>query len=669
MDSLTQIPGVGPKTLLKLKKLGIGQPSQLVYHIPHRYIDFSQYRPIRDAVANENITVRGVVLDFQNIYTRFHKNIQKAVIADKTGKITLIWFNQPYLEKIIKPKSTFSFAGTVSLYQGRPTMMAPEYGQYNTGKIIAIYPETQGLSSKWFRKNIQIFLDELLGTIDRDLPQNVLEHFHLMPLRNALVQVHNPSDNKLLEAARLRLALDEILSLQAQSYLNKRRWLEKSPRYVLKATPKVNLIINNFIKDLPFTLTPDQLRVWQEVEADLLSASTPTNRLLQGDVGSGKTIIAILACFLASLNHRLSLLIAPTEILAQQHHKTISQLLGPGVPLFLLTANSKIDFKHIPKNAIIVSTHAALFKKHELQDKVAVLVLDEQHKFGVKQRSFLASPNNPPHCLTMTATPIPRTVSLTMLGSLQLSSIEHLPKNRLSVKTFLVPKAKIADCYQWIDKQIQTEHDQAFIVCPFIDISESMASVKSAIKEYEYLSNEIFPHLKLALIHGKLKSKDREKIITDFKDNKINILVSTPIIEVGIDIPNANIIVIQSADRFGLAQLHQLRGRVGRGHRQSYCYLLTESDNEKARSRLEFLQQNSSGLKIAEFDMKNRGPGEAFSTLQHGFPSFKLASMTDLKLISLSQQVLEFILKNNPKFNLSCLIQSSTNFDTTIAAN
>ncbi len=657
MDKLSQIPGLGPKTQSKLERLGIVSPQDLLFHFPHRYIDFSKKIPISHVKEYSNVTITGIVSYFQNIYTRSHKQIQKARIEDKTGSIEIIWFNQPYLLNIIRVGDRLSFAGTVSTYQNKYTLMSPEYGPYNTGKIIAVYPETQGLSSKWFRKTIQQNFISLVKDIQDNLPEPVLKEFQLMGMFQALKQIHIPESDILLTQARTRLGINEILSLQSQSYLQKSSWLSKQPRQVLSTNKKIDEIINEFIKNLPFKLTPSQKKVWTEIKTDLLSAKIPTNRLIQGDVGSGKTIIAILAAYLTSLNNSTTLLLAPTEVLARQHYTTIKNFLqAHSIPVKLLTGNSKLSFKTISPGSIIVSTHAAIYHKKTLEDKIALLIVDEQHKFGVKQRSFLSSLNRPPHCLTMSATPIPRTISLTMLGNLNLSTVDNPPKKRLPIKTFLVPKQKALDCYQWIKKQIKETKQQAFIVCPFINESESMESIKSAVKEYEYLSNEIFPDLKIALIHGKINNESREKVFQQFRKNKINILVTTPIIEVGIDIPNATIILIQSADRFGLAQLHQLRGRVGRGPDQSYCYFFTESDNQKSLNRLKYLEKNHQGIKIAEYDLKTRGPGEAFSTLQHGYPSLKIANLSDLNLITKSKQILEYIIKFQPNYNLNQLI-------------
>lgn len=656
MNSLNQIPGLGPKTLKKLEKLGIETSHDLLFHFPHRYIDFSHSVKISDTKENETATITGKITSFQNIFTRFRKNIQKAVVQDNSGSINLIWFNQPYLSKNLKVGDTLSFAGTVSLFQNKKTIIAPEYGSFNTGKIIAVYPETKGLSSKWFRKIIQSNLSNLIKTSIENLPKEILKKHDLLDLQTALSEIHNPKNQKLLEQSRLRLALNEILSIQTQSYLSKQEWLSKKPKEIFKTNKTIESKIDKFIKSFPFKLTDCQKKVWEEIKTDLLSSKQPMNRLLQGDVGSGKTIVAAIGAYLTSLNNYLTLFICPTEILARQHFQVFEKFFeNSKIPIHLLTSSSKIDSKKIKNNSIIIATHAAIFQKKKIEEKIGLLIIDEQHKFGVLQRSFLSDSVNPPHCLTMTATPIPRTISMTLFGNLDLSTIENLPKNRLPIKSFLVPKNKIDNCYDWLKNEIKTQKTQAFIVCPFIENSETLQSVKSAKTEFENLS-KVFSAFKIALIHGKIKSDDREKILKDFRNNKINILVTTPIIEVGIDIPNSTVIIIQSSDRFGLAQLHQLRGRVGRGELQSFCYLFTESENEKAINRLKFLSQNNNGLKIAEYDLKTRGPGEIFSIFQHGFPFLKLADISDSKLISLSQKILSNLISDYPNLDLKSLV-------------
>ena len=641
------LPGIGPKTITKLEKLNIKSDLELLYHFPYRYLDFSKSIKISQIPIGENVTIHGQIQSINNIFLRNGKSLQKIVLTDSTGTIDLIWFNQPYLTKNFREKELWAFAGTTSLYHGHKTIFSPEYGQYNTGKIIPIYPETKGLTSRWFRKNIALHLDLLLKNFVDPLPPKILSRNNLFNLNNALKEIHLPQNQNSLDMARYRLACDEINSLLALSLLRKKSWANFSPKFILK-----NYSTTKLINSFPFKLTDSQKTAWQEIKADLLSKNKVMNRLLCGDVGSGKTILALLATYLTSQNQKQSLILVPTEILAQQHYATFKQYL-PSLPLILLTAKNSLP-KTIPQNAIIIATHAALFQKEKFTDNLALLIIDEQHKFGVNQRSFLNS-IHPPHTLTMTATPIPRSISLTIFGNLDLSTLKNLPKKRTPVKTFLVPQNKISDCYRWLLADIKKNKTQAFIVCPFIEQSETATTIKSAKKEFEVLK-QIFPTLKLELIHGKTKIETRNEILDKFKKNKINILVTTPIIEVGIDFPNATTIIIQSAEHFGLSQLHQLRGRVGRGTHQGYCYFFTENTNENSLKRLKYLEKTTDGFKIAEFDLKTRGPGETFSTLQHGFPSLKIASFSDLKLIEYCQLFLKVLQKDYPNFDLKKLI-------------
>jgi ATP-dependent DNA helicase RecG len=668
MQPLQSLPGVGPKTLEKLNRLSINSAKDLVYHLPFRYLDFSQIKKISTIRPNENVTVTGRITSFQNIYTNKGKNLQKAVLNDHSGSLDIIWFNQPYLSKSIKVGGTYTFAGNITLFRQRPTLVSPYRGEHNSGKIIGIYPETKGLTSQWFRKSISVLLPKLSQEFSDPLPAFIRTDYHLLDLPTALMQMHQPSDPQTLTQARIRLALDEVLALQSQSQILKAKWLEKSPRQVLKTNPLIEKKLSRFLDSLPFRLTKSQQIAWEEIKSDLLSGSRPANRLLQGDVGSGKTIVAALACLLASQNRTLSVLIAPTEILAQQHFQNFSKYFkGFRTPLVLLTSATRSNFSDLKPNSIVIATHAAIYQKTRLSN-ASIVIFDEQHKFGVKQRSFLADLPNPPHLITMTATPIPRTVSLTMLGNLDLSLISTIPQNRPPIKTFYVAPVKQSDCYQWVKRLIQTTSCQAFVVCPFISESVSLSEVSSAETEFLTLSKNVFPELKVGLVHGKTPSQEREKIIELFRHNQINILVTTPIIEVGVDIPNATIMVIQTAERFGLAQLHQLRGRVGRGLQQSYCYLFSQSTDPSSIKRLLFLEKCRDGLKIARQDLLTRGPGEIFSFLQHGFPSLKLAHISDLKLIKLGQEILQSILKADPGFDLNLFTQNLT-LDDSIVSN
>lgn len=649
-----QINGIGPKTASKLDQLKIYTDRDILFHFPYRYLDFSKITPISKVVLNENCTISGLIVHLENVFTHSGKSLQKIILKDQSALIELVWFNQSFLIKNFKIGEKWSFAGTPTEYRGKTTIFSPEYGQYNTGKIIPVYPETKGLTSRWFRKNINLNINKLISETSDPLPPKLLSLNHLLPLNQALKNIHLPQNHLILEKSRFRLAFDEIISILAISKLQKKTWELFKPSFVLKSNKTIDSKIKNLVSSLPFTLTDSQINAWVEIKSDLLSTSKVTNRLLCGDVGSGKTVVALLSSYLTSLNQHQTLLLAPTEILAKQHLATFKKYL-PKNSIFLLTALQKLP-KIIPKNSIIIATHAAIFQKEKFIKNTALLIIDEQHKFGVKQRSFLNS-STPPHTITMTATPIPRTISMTFFGNLDLSTLKNPPQNRQRIKTFLVPQLKIPNCYQWLQADMEKRHSQAFIVCPFIEESETAITIKSAKKEFEHLKT-IFPKLKLALIHGKTEIKARGKILADFALNKINILVTTPIIEVGIDFQNATTMIIQSADHFGLSQLHQLRGRVGRGVLQSYCYFFTESVNENSIKRLDFLTKNSDGFKIAEFDLKTRGPGEIFSILQHGFPSLKIANLSDIKLIEFSKKFLNTLEQDYPNFDLKTLVRN-----------
>jgi len=655
MRSLSTLTGIGPKTETYLNKLKISTPKDLLFHFPYRYLDFTHITKIKNLIPDTLVTIKGTLISFQNIFTRQGLNLQKAKLIDDTGTIDLLWFNQPYLSKTLKIGFPVGIAGQVGLFQNRLTLISPRISASATGKILPIYPTTAHLSSANLWKIITSNLSCLLSDIVDPLPQKVLKDFSLMALQAALKEIHLPGSIKLLNIAQKRLKINEFLSILAFSHHQKTEIQTLSCAFTLKNIAK----INTFIKNLPFSLTPSQQLAWKELKNDLL-LSIPCHRLLSGDVGSGKTIIALLGCYLNHLNGYQSLYLAPTEILAHQHVLTFKKFL-PKIPIFLLTSKNKP--KNIPKNAIIISTHAALYQPQNFFNRLAFVVIDEQHKFGVDQRNAFNQKNLFPHTLTMTATPIPRTLSLTLLGHLDLSRLETLP-DRKPVSTFYIPTNKISACYQWLEKHINETQQQVFFVCPFIDNSETLTEVKSVKTELNNLKT-VFPQFKLELLHSQISASQKDKIITDFINKKINILVTTPVIEVGIDIPNATVMVIESADRFGLASLHQLRGRVGRSDKKSYCFLLCQQPSLLAQNRLSFLEKHHDGLKIAEYDLKNRGPGVLYSTLQHGFPSLSLATIDDVDILSLSQKIFEN-LKKIPEFDIVNLITCSTNTKVTI---
>ncbi len=459
-----------------------------------------------------------------------------------------------------------------------------------------------------------------------------------------------------IDNGRQRLAFDELLTLEIIQQTKRREWQKQ----ILSSPLKIDKTkISEFISSLPFNLTKSQVLVTDEILSDL-AKNKPMNRILEGDVGSGKTVVGAIAIYATYLNGLNSVIMAPTEILAEQHFQTLKKLLEPfGLKIGLLTSSHKISRIHNPCLAgrqaesrinVLIGTHALLEKKVNL-DKVKLIIIDEQHRFGVKQRSILREKGDTPHVLTMTATPIPRTIALTLYGDLDLSVINEMPMGRKTIKTWVVPPVKRNSAYDWIRKQVLAYKSQAFIVCPFIEPSETFSSIKAATEEFIKLKKQIFPDLKLALLHGNIKSKEKIQILTDFKNNKYDILVATPVVEVGIDIPRATIMMIEAAERFGLAQLHQLRGRVGRNDKQAYCLLFTSMETKTDITRLKYMQTTLDGPKLAELDLKIRGPGNIFGEFQHGRNFLKVANFSDLEIINKAKNEAQKLISCDPKLD------------------
>lgn len=639
-----KIFGVGPAYWRRLEKLGVKTAEDLLYHLPFRYDDFSLISPIANLQEGETVTVRGKVLEIKNEYTRGRFVLQKAKISDDTGVLDVLWFNQRFLPRIIQTGDVISLAGKVEKNAVKLQMSSPAFeksdSSLHTGRLVPIYPETLGLSSKWLRSRIFFLLKDL--KLNDFLSQDILDSLGSMGLDEAIHQVHFPASLAEAEVARRRLAFNELLISQLQTQQRKLAQQKKAVGHKFDLVGKRSQL-RTFIDHLPFSLTSAQKRVIGEIYKDL-ARPIAMNRLLQGDVGCGKTVVAALAMLAAYLNGYQSALMAPTEILANQHYQTIGKLLKPLKITIGIATGSRKDYAGYD---IVVGTHALLSDKLSFF-KLGLVVIDEQHRFGVSQRAKLVEKGINPHILTMTATPIPRTVALTLYGDLDLSIIDEMPKNRLPVKTWVIPQTKRDAAYNWIKKQ-QT---QAFIICPLIEEAETLQTVKSAKKEYDHLSKIVFPDLKLGLIHGRLKAKDKDGVLENFRRQKLDILVATPVVEVGIDIPGATIMVIEAADRFGLAQLHQLRGRVGRNDRQSYCLLFTQNESKTAVRRLKYLETLNDGLKLAEVDLKFRGPGQRFGTAQHGRWGLKIADFSDLDLIEKSAELVEKVIRNPHDFPL-----------------
>ncbi len=696
MDSQTPIenlPGIGSHYARKLKKLEIETVEDLIYHFPFRYDDFSQISAISNLIPGEKISIQGVIWQIRNIRTRGGKFVTVATVADQSSTIEVIWFNQPYLTKTLKAGLPVSLSGKVQLDGNHPKLISPSYEvirtgnrpstidhsqTLHTGRLVPIYPETEGLTSKWIRAKIAKLLPSYLQNLRDFLPQPIIKHQNLAALNSALAKIHFPKNYQEVEMSRKRLSFDELFLVSLMSILRKKKWqkLKKAPKLTVKDTR-----VEEFTKSLPFELTGAQKKAMAEIIGDL-KKEKPTNRLLEGDVGSGKTVVAAVASLIAFDNNLDTLLAAPTEILTFQHQKTLMQILKPfQIKVGIWTASKK------QKGDVTCGTHA-LLSSFKPDRQVGLVVVDEQHRFGVAQRAKLfldQSAKITPHLLTMTATPIPRTLALTMYGDLDLSFLDEMPKGRQKISTFVVPNFKRNDAYKFIEKEI-TCGRQAFIITPFVEPSESMVTVRAATVEFEKLtrifsskshtSNRITRHphesedrildqvendnrrgIKLGLLHGRLSSKEKESIINKFKENKINILVATPVVEVGIDVPNATIMLIESAERFGLAQLHQLRGRVGRGEHKSYCFLFTDSNAQNSLKRLKSMEKIQVGAQLAEIDLNMRGAGEIFGLRQSGFENFKIADFSNRQSVTAAQLQAKKVIESDPDFKKHLLLK------------
>ena len=561
--------------------------------------------------------------------------ITTAMVSDASGGIRVVWFNQRYLEQTFPIGTLVSLSGKVGLDKRGLYLSNPGYEKISsselrhTGRLVPIYAETEGVTSKYMRFLIKPLL-EYFKDIPDPLPADIRARYDFPDYTFALKAIHFPAKLEDAQAPRKRFAFEELLLLQLRTLQ------DRAAMHALSA-PAIAFekeLIADFVKSLPFTLTNDQRIAAFEILKDI-SQPHPMNRLLNGDVGSGKTVVALIAAYQAAHAGYQAIFMAPTELLANQHHATISDLIPSGISLGLLTGSKKIH----PDADIIIGTHAIIQKGVQFK-KLGLVIIDEQHRFGVKQRMKLIKEQAlVPHLLSMTATPIPRTLALTIYGDLDVSLIKEKPAGRQEIITKVVPEEKRQEAYRFIDQQIQ-EGRQIFVICPRIEPSQApkkkdllSVEMKMVTEEFEKLSKLIFPHRKIAMLHGKLKAKEKDEIMRDYKDRKYDLIVSTSVIEVGVDVPNATIMMIESAERFGLAQLHQFRGRVGRGAHQSYCFLFTSSPEINTTRRLKAMEKTNNGFELAEMDLSIRGPGEFTGTSQSGIPDLAMASLSDLGLI------------------------------------
>jgi ATP-dependent DNA helicase RecG len=661
---ITVVKGISTGLSTSFGKMGVKTVRDLIYFFPHRHLDYSQLKFISQLVEGEEQTIVANVWQAQETRPGGRRSTE-AIVGDETGNIRVVWFNQPYLAKKLTTNARIMLSGRVSLFKGRHVFLSPEWELMegpdfigvHTARLVPVYPLTHGLRPRQVRRLMKDFIDRWSGQVPDFLPEELRRHLGLLELPAAISQAHYPDDVATKDRARIRLAFDELFLLQLGVMTKKRDWQEGRPGCPFDvATPA----LDKFLKSLPFTLTAAQDKVIGEIMADL-QKNQPMSRLLQGEVGSGKTVVATAALLVAVASGFQGAFMAPTEILAEQHFATVGQLLsrlgreeGEGylksyagilsrpLKVALLIGDIKqAGKKQLQKQVregdidIVIGTHA-LVQKGVTFHRLGLAVVDEQHRFGVEQRSALREKGFGPHMLVMTATPIPRTLALTLYGDLDLSVIDELPPGRQVVKTKWLKPGQRESAYAFLRKQIAAGR-QAFILCPLIEESEAIAA-QAAVVEYERLSQDVFPDLRLGLLHGRLSSAEKDGVMADFRAGNLDILVSTPVIEVGIDIPNATVMLIESADRFGLSQLHQFRGRVGRGKEQSYCMLLAENPSEVARERLDIIEKTQDGFKLAEADLKMRGPGEFFGTRQSGLPDLRMAKISDVALLELARR-------------------------------
>jgi len=654
-DPIHELPLVGPVYQKRLRKLAIKKIRDLLYHVPRRYEDYRLISNFSRLTPGETVTVHGEIVFARNQYTKSNKKIQIVEIGNEKGnKIQAVWFNQPFLIKNFRKGEMFSFSGKADWFGRNMALIAPEYEKIvadkkliHTSRIVPVYSTTAGISSKWLRRRVMDIL-EREPEAGEYLQNDLRKELKLMELADSLKLIHFPETTDDALRGRERLAFDELLGLLILNQLRASEWRKIAQSKQIMMNEKV---LREFTEALPFELTKSQKRAISEILTDM-NKDLAMNRLLQGDVGSGKTVVAAAAAVVAHANGYKTILMAPTQILANQHYTTLSEFLGRmGMKITLMTGSKKII---ADEASVIVGTHALLHTPKNFED-VALMIVDEQHRFGVEQRALLEelTTNNAkvPHVLTMTATPIPRSVALTFYGDLDISALREMPKGRQKITTWVVPPEKRDSGYEWMEKQINEFGTQAFVVCPLIDESEAqtLSEAKAVTVEYERLK-KVLPKLKFGLLHGKMKAKEKDAIIDDFRKKKIDVLVATPVVEVGVDIPNATIMIIEATERFGLAQLHQLRGRVGRGEKKSYCMLLTETKSEKVAQRLQVLKQTKCGFELSEMDLQMRGPGEIFGHRQHGIPELKIANWQDVELIKKAKQFSVTVINNPIKY-------------------
>jgi ATP-dependent DNA helicase RecG len=655
---VTVLPGVGKNYAKVLSRLSIYTLRDLLYYFPRTYIDYSALKPINRLRYGDQVTVIGTV---QNVATRRSPQTRRewveAILSDGTGAVRLVWFS-PWMAKHVHLGAQLSVSGKIDQHLGRLLMKNPDVEaldqvQLSTNRIVPIYPLTSGITQKWLRNVMNQVVSHYTARMPDPLPKELLQSADLVDLSRALMQIHFPASWDDLKLAQERMSFNEIFLLQFGVLGQKKVWQSRTAR--IFETPSEWL--EQIIQGLPFELTDAQKQSLQDVRQDLASGR-PMNRLLQGDVGSGKTIVAALAIAMVARFGAQAALMAPTGILADQHFTSMLRFLvsstgimEPGQIRLLVGATPEAEKREILAGLadgtikLVIGTHALIEDPITFAD-LELTIVDEQHRFGVEQRALLRSKGTNPHLLVMTATPIPRSLALTIYGDLDLSVIDQMPPGRQPVGTYVLPPLERERAYRLIRSQVEAGC-QAFIIYPLVEESEKSDS-PAAVEEQTRLQTHIFPDLKIGLLHGRMRADEKDEVMLRFRDGEYHILVSTTVVEVGVDIPNATVMLIEGANRFGLAQLHQLRGRVGRGEGKSYCLLIPESTDAVENERLQVMVQTNDGFELAEHDLRQRGPGEFLGTRQAGYSDMQLANLTNVPLIDKARRHAQALFEADP---------------------
>ena len=649
-SDIQYLKGVGPAYAKKFARLGIYTIRDLLLHYPRRYIDYSQPYTVVSAPFDVDCCVKATVLQ-RDPDRRIKGGMLSHVLAgDDTGMLALSWFNAPYAAEKLEPGTEYYFEGRVGGMMTRREILHPlvrTEAQVAAAPLLPVYGSTEGLPAARLTRCAQLAL-EYVAQLDDPLPPELLTRYRMPPKADAVRAIHAPRDAADAAAARRRLIFEELYILQLGIFLMRGHGRK------ITGAPMRELDLAPFWRSLPYAPTRAQRRSAEEICRDLCG-QTPMNRLLQGDVGSGKTLVAAAAIWFAAQNGWQSAMLAPTEILARQHAANLADRLEPfGVNVTLLVGGMKAAEKRVALAAIadgraglVVGTHAVLTDSVVFKN-LGLAIVDEQHRFGVRQRGILAGKANNPHLLVMSATPIPRTLGLLMYGDLDISILDELPPGRKPIKTWFITGKKRRDMYGFLEKQIAAGH-QVYIVCPAIEENEMDSDMKAVKQYYEQVACPLLPGRRIGLLHGKMKPKDKDEVMQQFKAGELDVLVSTTVIEVGVDVPNATVMVIENAERFGLSALHQLRGRVGRGAANSCCILISDNEGEAVRQRLHFLCRTSDGFAVAKYDLETRGPGDFFGEAQHGLPTLHVADLVqDTRTLTVAQQEAKALLALDP---------------------